>query len=108
MGMMNCKRQPPDVIGMMTCMRQPPHVAVTCRPEPVRLQVYDLGPFGDVKSLNPMLRAAGVGGAYHVGVEVYGREWSFYRRGNGHLPGGVLACRPRCNTQHVYRESLHM
>lgn len=39
------------------------------------------------------------GGAFHAGVEVYGREWSF---GNT----GVFFNRPKCHDVHVYRQTI--
>lgn len=86
----------------------PPAPAIAWAPAPVTLHVYDFGPFGDVQSLNPVLRSLGAGGAYHCGIEVYGREWSYFKASSSSLPGGVLACKPRGCKDHSYREPLLM
>jgi len=75
----------------------------------VLLHVYDvgrleqLGPQG-VKALNKVLRPLG-SGAFHCGVEVYGREWSFQFEDAG---TGVFSCRPRSCESHSFSDSLLM
>merc|ERR1719215_2320974 len=47
-----------------------------------------------------------LGGALHVGVEVFGREWSF---GGGEGPGSGVICEvPKSNNKHVFRESVDL
>ena len=48
-----------------------------------------------------------VGGVFHAGVEVYGREWSFGYRVE---PGvtGVYSIEPRSCPGHVWRESIRL
>ena len=47
----------------------------------------------------------GLGGVFHGGVEVFGREWSF---GMCEGPGvtGVYACEPAANPMYQYREAV--
>jgi len=55
----------------------------------VALSVYTLTGAG---AINLVTSAAGVGGAYHVGVEVYGLEWSF---GGSDLGTGIYMVHPQ-------------
>lgn len=76
-------------------------------PEPVTLNIYDLHGNGRsiFNGMNVLLRAAGTG-VFHVGVEVFNREWSF-----GHKEGGgtgVYSSAPRESELHSYRESVVM
>jgi len=64
------------------------------------LHIYDL--CGELVIPNTIGRALGTG-AFHVGVEVYGEEWTF-NAGDGvtkHMP-------KKCWGSHVYRESIQM
>lgn len=72
---------------------------------PVILHVYDLGTSGEVKQLNRILRALG-SGAFHCGVEVYGREWGY--KGNPIGLTGIFVCRPCDCENHSYSESVPM
>mmetsp|Transcript_45723 Transcript_45723/g.130519 ORF Transcript_45723/g.130519 Transcript_45723/m.130519 type:complete len:244 (-) Transcript_45723:236-967(-) len=75
-------------------------------PVPVTVHIYDMGTDPEVQALNRVLRVLGAG-AFHCGVEVYGREWSFRgkREGSG---TGVFNCRPRSCEGHSYLESQYM
>jgi len=72
---------------------------------PVILHIYDL-----VSALaGPNIVAKAVGtGAYHAGVEVYGREWSFSCCGDGPYRSGIFWVPPRGCEAHVYREPVMM
>jgi len=71
----------------------------------VTLQIYDAGGTEVVKNVNTFLRAVGTG-AFHTGVEVYGKEWSFGFTNDG--SSGIFSCPPqRCRT-HAYREAVPM
>jgi len=79
----------------------------TTQPEPVTLNIYDLHgkDLAIFKGMNVLLRAAGTG-AFHVGLEVFGQEWSF-----GHRDGsqtGVYSHAPRKSELHSYRASISM
>uniref|UniRef100_A0A6T0WDF2 PPPDE domain-containing protein n=1 Tax=Alexandrium monilatum TaxID=311494 RepID=A0A6T0WDF2_9DINO len=74
-------------------------------PAPVTLQIYDAGGTEVVKNVNKLLRAVGTG-AFHTGVEVYGKEWSFGFTSDG--SSGIFSCPPRCCKTHAYRESVHL
>ncbi|CAK0874576.1 unnamed protein product, partial [Prorocentrum cordatum] len=77
------------------------------KPEPVTLNIYDLHGKGRgiFKGMNVLLRAAGTG-AFHVGLEVFGQEYSFgYREGSG---TGVFSHAPRESEIHSFRESIFM
>jgi len=67
----------------------------------VWLNIYDLCDegLGSWQKTNGMLRGFGTG-AFHVGVEVYGQEWTF-----GYDFGVCRAVRPRYDEDHQYRES---
>ncbi|CAK0831682.1 unnamed protein product [Prorocentrum cordatum] len=71
--------------------------------EEVTLSVYDVSTDGRVRLLNGLLRPLG-GGAFHAGVVVRGREWSF---GGLQEDGtGVFDCKPRANPYHQFREAV--
>jgi len=73
---------------------------------PVVLHVYDMGLDTEVHALNRILRALGTG-AFHCGVEIYGKEWSY--RGMRATKGtGVFWCKPRNCEGHAYLESIVM
>jgi len=69
---------------------------------PVRLNVYDVGTTPIVEKINQALRAVGTG-AFHVGVEVYGSEWSYGYVESG---TGVLYSEPEACSKHRFRESM--
>eukprot|EP00443_Scrippsiella_acuminata_P103902 CAMPEP_0115645332 /NCGR_PEP_ID=MMETSP0272-20121206/38347_1 /TAXON_ID=71861 /ORGANISM="Scrippsiella trochoidea, Strain CCMP3099" /LENGTH=270 /DNA_ID=CAMNT_0003082799 /DNA_START=125 /DNA_END=937 /DNA_ORIENTATION=+ len=71
----------------------------------VLLHVYDLGTSGEGHMLNSVLRVFGTG-AFHCGVEVYGKEWSY--RGRACAGTGVFATRPRNCECHTYSQSVSM
>jgi len=61
---------------------------------PVTLHVYDVSSHPAIKKVNGVLGRAGTG-AYHAGVEAYGKEWSF---GSTEMGGtGVGYCTPGQN-----------
>lgn len=73
-------------------------------PEPVTLNVYDIGG-GPGQVLNCCLASLGTG-AFHVGVEVYGAEFSFgYEETDG---TGVFLSTPRACREHAYSQSVPM
>merc|ERR1719382_1361532 len=55
--------------------------------------------------MNKVLGAVGTG-AFHAGVEVCGREWSFGATDDGDT--GVFSCRPRGCDAHSYLKALPM
>mmetsp|Transcript_18525 Transcript_18525/g.36347 ORF Transcript_18525/g.36347 Transcript_18525/m.36347 type:complete len:246 (-) Transcript_18525:188-925(-) len=65
----------------------------------VNVNLYDLVP---VKALDKGLRAMGTG-AFHAGVAVYGREWSY---GFSYKDTGIFACEPKEVVGPEFRESL--
>mmetsp|Transcript_52307 Transcript_52307/g.132889 ORF Transcript_52307/g.132889 Transcript_52307/m.132889 type:complete len:466 (-) Transcript_52307:133-1530(-) len=72
--------------------------------KPVTLHIYDVGTSGSISTLNWMLSPLGTG-AFHCGVEVFGKEWSFRGRT---VPGsGVFVIRPKTASA-SYRESVVM
>eukprot|EP00931_Biecheleriopsis_adriatica_P077242 TRINITY_DN50846_c0_g1_i1.p1 TRINITY_DN50846_c0_g1~~TRINITY_DN50846_c0_g1_i1.p1 ORF type:complete len:565 (+),score=100.96 TRINITY_DN50846_c0_g1_i1:29-1696(+) len=69
---------------------------------PVTLHIYDLG--SKLSGVNVLAKAIGTG-AFHAGVEIYGREWSYGGTDGG---TGVFHNPPRGCTAHSYRESIAM
>lgn len=76
----------------------------------VTLNIYNMGARG-CSALNSVLRPLGTG-AFHCGVQLYGREWSFSRmrwdenvipQGEG---CGIFACQPRSCPGHSFAEAL--
>lgn len=72
-------------------------------PNSVILHVYDLSRSLQVanKVLTFSMHDVAMGGAFHVGVEAYGSEWSYGS-------GGVVADPPRTADGHIYRCSIHL
>merc|ERR1719330_434759 len=73
-------------------------------PAPVTLHCYDFLSSGEGQVLNGILRQFGTG-AFHCGVEVYGKEWSF--RGGRPGESGVFFISPR-TAAGAYREPIAM
>jgi len=72
---------------------------------PVFLHIYDVGKRDGTQAMNRVLRAFGTG-VFHVGVEVYNREWSY--RGGTAGRTGIFVCQPRMCEHHTYCESVAM
>eukprot|EP00416_Gambierdiscus_australes_P026137 CAMPEP_0171059460 /NCGR_PEP_ID=MMETSP0766_2-20121228/3187_1 /TAXON_ID=439317 /ORGANISM="Gambierdiscus australes, Strain CAWD 149" /LENGTH=209 /DNA_ID=CAMNT_0011514897 /DNA_START=30 /DNA_END=659 /DNA_ORIENTATION=+ len=88
-----------------TASLQEHFVVEAVMPEPVTLNIYNVGTSSEVQAINKILRVLGTG-AFHCGVEVYGVEWSY----RGNIPGlpGVFSRRPRDCEGHTYSESVFM
>lgn len=71
------------------------------QPLPITVHVYDVS---RIVLLNKVLKPMG-SGAFHVGLEVLGKEWSYTGAGGG---TGVFQCRPQKCPGHVYRDSVSM
>jgi len=75
----------------------------------VLLHVYDVSHSPGVQWLNTLMAnnwsPLKLGGAFHVGVEVYGREWMY-----GHNPdgAGIVAIKPLSIRHHRFRETIPM
>jgi len=72
--------------------------------ERVLVRVYDLGTTFVTRWHNEVTTNYG---AFHTGVEVYGREWSFGMTFDN-ISTGVTSNLPCKNTDHVFRETLSM
>mmetsp|Transcript_11349 Transcript_11349/g.40247 ORF Transcript_11349/g.40247 Transcript_11349/m.40247 type:complete len:266 (-) Transcript_11349:118-915(-) len=81
-------KSPPDFLTVAK-----PHVEV------VTLHVYSLGRLEWLKVANAALRSLGTG-AFHVGLEVYGLEWSFEQL------SGIGCSWPGAEVGHCYMESI--
>lgn len=71
---------------------------------PVTLNIYDLGTSCPSRSVNKLLRPLGTG-AFHCGVEVHGREWSYSNTDAG-VGDGIFCCLPCCCMGYSYCESV--
>lgn len=76
-------------------------------PAAVTINVYDIFLSDGGQVANSILRAMGTG-AFHCGVEVYGREWSFRATCQFHTDTGLFSCPPKKCQGHVWRESVPM
>merc|ERR1719356_746111 len=77
-------------------------------PGSVLVHVYDVGDEELVKKVNRISTVSDkvlIGGVFHAGVEVYGREWGYGFTEDG---SGVYYCDPRCNTQHTYKATVNL
>ncbi|CAJ1386093.1 unnamed protein product [Effrenium voratum] len=71
---------------------------------PVTLHIYHVSTDSRVGAVNEYLEAMGTG-AFHAGVEVNGKEWSYGYSPDG---SGVFSCSPKGCKAHVYKDSLEM
>jgi len=71
----------------------------------VTLHIYDVGGSALIQRSNNVLSNLGTG-AFHAGVEIYGREWSFGATDDGRT--GVFCCAPRGCDVHQYRKAVPM
>jgi len=72
----------------------------------VSVHIYDVNGIALVQNFNSLLYPLGLG-AYHAGVEIFAKEYSFAYRGPGSVTG-VFACSPRECPVHTYRLSVDM
>lgn len=70
-------------------------------PSKVSLHIYDVGTDVNIQKVNEYLTAVGTG-AFHGGIEVYHKEYSY---GYSEEGTGVFECPPKGCTAHHYRES---
>jgi len=70
----------------------------------VTLHVYDVSTDPNIPEVNKLLQAIGTG-AFHGGVEIYGKEWSYGYVSDG---TGVFCCAPKGCDAHHYRESIEI
>eukprot|EP00656_Telonema_subtile_P039546 TRINITY_DN44647_c0_g1_i1.p1 TRINITY_DN44647_c0_g1~~TRINITY_DN44647_c0_g1_i1.p1 ORF type:complete len:226 (+),score=19.08 TRINITY_DN44647_c0_g1_i1:95-772(+) len=79
-----------------------------CRLVEVRLNVYDVGSGHALATANTAMRdLAGIGGVFHAGVEIDGREWA-YGAHDIRDRTGVFWCPPRHCGGHLYRETIKL
>jgi len=73
-------------LSMSLCTQPSPEAHGVQTPEPVTLNIYNLGGSSCSRSLNALLKPFGTG-AFHCGVQVYDREWSFSDTSTGEGDG---------------------
>eukprot|EP01102_Stenamoeba_stenopodia_P017627 TRINITY_DN6355_c0_g1_i1.p1 TRINITY_DN6355_c0_g1~~TRINITY_DN6355_c0_g1_i1.p1 ORF type:complete len:351 (-),score=81.50 TRINITY_DN6355_c0_g1_i1:67-1119(-) len=71
----------------------------------VTAHIYDVGTRSSVRKFNLITESLFHSGAYHAGIEVYGREWSFQKTDTG---TGLFPCEPKHNSSHTYKESIEL
>lgn len=71
----------------------------------VTLHVYSVSGASAIQGMNSILSLVGTG-AFHAGVEIYGREWSFGFTED--VSTGVFCCRPAGCEAHAYLRPLPM
>ncbi|KAF4669075.1 hypothetical protein FOL47_002725 [Perkinsus chesapeaki] len=91
----------------------PPSVSQNPESNAVFLNVYDLDE--GVVRLNSIMAKIGLGGAFHVGVSIYGKEYYYSGVGPPETaedvetdPSGVYWHEPTHHDVHVYRESAYL
>eukprot|EP00931_Biecheleriopsis_adriatica_P061903 TRINITY_DN37249_c0_g1_i1.p1 TRINITY_DN37249_c0_g1~~TRINITY_DN37249_c0_g1_i1.p1 ORF type:complete len:457 (-),score=103.72 TRINITY_DN37249_c0_g1_i1:47-1417(-) len=86
-----------------------PGIGVMCarHEAPVTLHIYDVPRHKAGVRLNGLFRAIGTG-AFHAGVEVFGKEWSYGCQQRDDSGSGVFTCDPRGCEAHRYREEVPM
>lgn len=82
-----------------------PAAPVVRLPTEVTLHVYDLDGSSELSMLNGLLRPLGTG-VFHVGIEVFNKEWSF--RGSHRDGTGIFSCMPGCCASLRPRESVKL
>jgi hypothetical protein len=75
---------------------------------PVCLHVYDVTREDVVRWMNSLLLPTPLGGAFHAGVEVGGLEWSFGLNTQYALKSGVQCVLPQRDSQHNFRQTVHL
>eukprot|EP00927_Polykrikos_kofoidii_P080133 TRINITY_DN7700_c0_g3_i2.p1 TRINITY_DN7700_c0_g3~~TRINITY_DN7700_c0_g3_i2.p1 ORF type:complete len:291 (-),score=43.08 TRINITY_DN7700_c0_g3_i2:857-1687(-) len=73
-------------------------------PTPVTVNVYDVSTNARLRNVNDFLYKVGTG-AFHAGVQVFGREFSYGYCESG---SGVFSCEPKKCEDHIFRESVAM
>lgn len=73
--------------------------------ERVLVRVYDLGQTAFTRGYNSLAKSYG---AFHTGVQVYGKEWSFGMTIDDDFATGITWCIPAQNPDHSFRETLSM
>lgn len=73
-------------------------------PKSVVLNVYDVTQERMVEAFNNATYMLGAG-AYHVGIEVHRKEWSY---GRGDRGTGIMQVTPRCHRLHRYRGAVKL
>lgn len=68
----------------------------------VLINVYHATPNSIVNMYNSLAVPLGLAGAFHIGVQVWGDEWSFGQSGEG---SGVSFHKPRSLTHHTYHKT---
>jgi len=73
-------------------------------PAVVNVNIYDVSTNARLRNVNDFLYKVGTG-AFHAGVQVFGREISY---GFSESGSGVFSCEPKKCHDHVFRESVAM
>lgn len=74
-------------------------------PVEAHVHVYNLRGVGNA---NDTLQSLGLGGAYHIGIELFGVEWSYGWLASQNPSSGVYAVLPMRSPVGIYRESISL
>eukprot|EP00927_Polykrikos_kofoidii_P070333 TRINITY_DN6645_c0_g1_i1.p1 TRINITY_DN6645_c0_g1~~TRINITY_DN6645_c0_g1_i1.p1 ORF type:complete len:310 (+),score=31.20 TRINITY_DN6645_c0_g1_i1:40-930(+) len=79
----------------------------SCKPEPVILNIYDVTQSRTMAAVNSVALLFG-GGVFHVGMELYRREWNYGRTTGQSDCTGVFTATPKALGDHRYRSSIKL
>lgn len=92
----------PGIVEQCPC-RSGNQAACCAPPGIAQLNVYNMD---GAESYNYLARAVGLRGVFHVGVEIFGVEWSFASVEDASFTSGVYGTAPRSSPGGVFLESI--
>eukprot|EP00397_Hematodinium_sp_SG-2012_P021063 GEMP01021737.1.p1 GENE.GEMP01021737.1~~GEMP01021737.1.p1 ORF type:complete len:194 (+),score=32.02 GEMP01021737.1:181-762(+) len=80
-------------------------MTASSHPQDVYANIYDASRRSTIANLNDVLYSSVGMGAFHVGVQVYGKEWSY---GRSDEDSGVRFSPPGMHPHHTFREQVYL